>query len=98
MKRILLAALMVGLMACASQTFQEVRLGMTKQQMVSAAGNPDAVIASYQTDGETVEVFEYRHDNLWWGDLEDPYWFYFANNKLVRWDRPGDRLRYVAAE
>lgn len=98
MKQILLVALLLGLTACASQSFQDVRLGMTKQQMVSAAGNPDAVIASFQTEGETVEVFEYQRDNLWWGDLEDPFWFYFSNNRLVRWDRPGDRLRYVATE
>ena len=98
MKRILLVALTVGLSACASQSFQDVRLGMTRQQMVSTAGKPDAVIASFQADGETIEVFEYQRDGLWWGDLEDPFWFYFSNDRLVRWDRPGDRLRYVAVE
>jgi len=98
MKRILLFAVVVGITGCASQTFQDVRLGMTRQQMVDTAGKPDAVIASFQTNGETVEVFEYQRDNLWWGDLEDPFWFYFSNNRLVRWDRPGDRLRYVAIE
>lgn len=98
MKPILLGVLAVSLTACASQTFQDVRLGMTTQQMVDAAGKPDGVIASYRTDGETVEVFEYRRDNLWWGNLEEPFWFYFSDNKLVRWDRPGDRLRYVAID
>lgn len=98
MKQLLLVALVAAITACASQSFQDVRLGMTKQQMITAAGDPDAVIAAYQRDNETVEVFEYRRDNLWWGDLEDPYWFYFSNNQLVRWDRPGDRLRYVASE
>jgi hypothetical protein len=98
MKQILLATLIVGVTACASQTFQDVRLGMTKQQMETAAGNPDGVIASYEADGKTVEIFEYRRDNLWWGNLEDPYWFYFTNNRLVRWARPGDQLRYVATE
>ncbi len=99
MKQVVLAALIVvGVAACASPSFQDVQLGMSKQQVVGTAGKPHAVIAAYQTDGKTIEVIEYRHDNRWWGDLEDPYWFYFSNDSLVKWDRPGDRLRYADME
>ena len=95
MKKALLATLALGLAACAARNFENVRLGMTQQQMIATAGEPHGVIAGYEANGERVEVFEYRRGNLWWGDLEDPYWFYFANDKLVKWGRPGDRLRYV---
>jgi hypothetical protein len=63
--------------------------------MVRAAGHPDSVIASNSSDGETVEVLEYRKDALWWGDLDEAHWFFFANNKLQKWGRPSDHLRYV---
>ncbi len=97
MKKAFLVAIVMVLAACA-QTFDNVRLGMSKQKTIQSAGRPDSVIAAYKKDGKIIEVLEYRRDGLWWGDLEEPTWFYFTNDKLERWGRPDDRLRYVGLD
>lgn len=97
MKQAFLVAIVMVLAAC-SQTFENVRLGMSKQETIQSAGSPDSVIAAYDEDGKIIEVLEYRRGGLWWGDLEGPTWFYFTNDKLERWGRPDDRLRYVGTD
>lgn len=90
----LLAAL--ALTACAHQTFQEVELGMNQEEVVTVAGKPDSVIAAYNVDDVSVEIFEYQKGGgLWWGNLDESYWFYFVDGKLEKWERPGDYFRYV---
>lgn len=90
---LLVATLMVS--ACAQQTFENVELGMNKQEVIEVAGRPDSVIASHEIDDELVEIFEYRQGGWWWRDLDETYWFFFVNEKLQKWGRPGDYLRYV---
>lgn len=91
---LLVAALVVS--ACAQQTFENVELGMNKQQVIEVAGRPDSVIASHEIEDEgLVEIFEYRQGGWWWGDVDEAYWFFFMNDELARWGRPGDYLRYV---
>lgn len=89
-------AMVLMLTACASgKAFENVRLGMTKAEVVRAAGQPDGVVAANSVDGNAVEVVEYRRGGLWWGDLDESFWFFFNNDKLEKWGRPGDHLRYV---
>jgi hypothetical protein len=97
MKNFYLLIAVLALTACAHQTFQDVKIGMNQEEMVAIAGQPDSVIASHKIDEDLVEIFEYHEAGLWWGDLEESYWFYFVNGKLEKWQRPGDYLRYVDA-
>ena len=83
------------LMGCGAQTFQNVQLGMSQEQFVQVAGKPDSVIAGHKLDNDLIEVYEYRDDGWWWGDLDEATWFFFNNHKLESWGRPGDHLRYV---
>jgi hypothetical protein len=94
MKKFCIALMALALTACA-QSFDNIRLGMSKEDVVRIAGAPDHVISASQIDGKTVEVFEYRQGDWWWGNLDENYWFFFANNTLEKWGRPGDHLRYV---
>jgi hypothetical protein len=87
----------VALTACAHQTFQDVELGMNQEEVVTVAGKPDSVIAAYNVDDVSVEIFEYDKGGLWWGDLDKSYWFYFVDGKLEKWERPGDYFPYVDA-
>jgi hypothetical protein len=100
MKNVLVVTIALTLTACATgNTFEYVRLGMSEAEMVRLAGSPDSVIAAYPLTKDTVErVYEYRscYACWWWGELDEPHWFFFVNNKLARWGRPGDHLRYVA--
>ncbi|MGH8610428.1 MAG: hypothetical protein ACREX9_24400 [Gammaproteobacteria bacterium] len=75
--------------------FENVKLGMSKAEVAQNAGRPTHVIGSRNIDGRTVEVLEYRRGGLWWGDLDESYWLFFNNDKLEKWGRPGDHLRYV---
>jgi hypothetical protein len=94
MKNIGMALMVLALAACA-QNFDNVRIGMSKEDVVRTIGAPDNVIASSKIDGKIVEVLEYRQGDWWWGNLDENYWFFFANSTLEKWGRPGDHLRYV---
>jgi hypothetical protein len=100
MKNVLVVTIALTLTACATgNTFEYARLGMSEAEMVRLAGSPDSVIAAYPLTKDTVErVYEYRSScyACWWGEYNEPHWFFFVNNKLERWGRPGDHLRYVA--
>lgn len=88
---IIVGLLSVLLAACAHKaTFENVQLGMTKEELVQAAGHPNSVVASSKVGPELLEVYEYRQAGFWWGDLDDSYWFFFSNNKLQKWGRPYD--------
>jgi hypothetical protein len=96
MKKTLLAVLAVSLSACApALKTNEVALGMSKDEVIQKLGAPHGVISSERLDNNLSEVLEYRRDGLWWGDLDETYWFYFNDNKLEKWGRPGDHLRYM---
>jgi hypothetical protein len=97
MKKFFLMITALALTGCAHQTFQDVKLGMSQEEVVAVAGQPDSVIASHKVDDVVVEIFEYDQGDLWWGDLNESYWFFFVNGKLEKWERPGDYLRYVDA-
>ncbi len=85
----LIGVMALFLVACAhTSTFENVRLGMSKEEVVKAAGRPNSIIASNRVDNDLVEVFEYRKESIWWGD--DSYWFFFSNNTLQKWGRPYD--------
>lgn len=88
------------LSACAPYSFrgadfENVKLGMSKAEVAQSAGRPTSVIGSRKITASTVEVLEYRRGGLWWGDLDESYWFFFNNDKLEKWGRPGDHLRYI---
>lgn len=77
------------LVACAhTSTFENVRLGMSKEEVVKVAGHPNSIISTDKVGDKLVEVFEYRKGGIWWGD--DSYWFFFSNNMLQKWGRPYD--------
>jgi hypothetical protein len=95
MKKIFLILAVLALSACAHPTYRDVKLGMNQEELVAVAGQPDSVIASHKVDDVVVEIFEYHQGNLWWGDLDESYWFFFVDGKLEKWERPGDYLRYV---
>lgn len=94
MKKIWIVLMTLALTACA-QSFDNVRLGMSKADVEQTIGAPDHVISASTIDGKIVEVLEYRQGDWWWGNLDENYWFFFANNTLEKWGRPGDHLRYV---
>jgi hypothetical protein len=99
MKKILIVLMALVFSACAQlhkrPAFTNVKLDMTKEAVIQAVGAPDNVIATHQVDGNLIEVLEYRDNGLWWGDRDEQYWFFFNNNKLQKWGRPGDHLRYL---
>lgn len=85
----LIGVMTLFLVACVhTSTFENVRLGMSKEEVVKAAGHPNSIIATNKVDNDLVEVFEYRKEGIWWGD--DSYWFFFSNNTLQKWGRPYD--------
>lgn len=94
MKKTSVVFLALALTAC-GPTFENVKLGMSKADVIRTLGSPDRVIAANTIDDKTLEVLEYREGDWWWGNLDENYWFYFSNNTLEKWGRPGDHLRYV---
>jgi hypothetical protein len=96
MKYVLVVLLALQLSGCASALrTKDVTLGMSKDQVMQALGRPHGIISAEKLDNHAREVIEYRRDGIWWGDLDETYWFYFNDDKLEKWGRPGDHLRHL---
>jgi hypothetical protein len=75
-----------------SQQLDQVSLGMTKQDLRKIL--PDLVVRGQTSiEGHSIEALELQH-NYWAGVggrlVSDRLWFYFQNNKLVKWGQPND--------
>jgi hypothetical protein len=74
---------------------KKIRLGMTKEEVRDALGEPAGVIGSVRDEtGHLVEVIQYleaefsyvgSHDRL-----KKDFYLYFVDDELVQWGRPGD--------
>lgn len=51
---------------------------------------PDNLIGSRQYPEGIVEVLQYSRYDPWFAQLQERYYLYFLNDKLVTWGRPGD--------
>lgn len=94
LKIFFISPLLLMLTACATD-LGNVHIGMSKAEVIEAAGRPHAIIAANQVNDGMVEVFEYRKGNLLFGEFNNTYWLYFTNDSLERWGRPHEYLRYA---
>jgi hypothetical protein len=68
-----------------------LQIGMTKSEAMRAIGrSPDNLIGAKKYPDGTVEVIQYSRYDVWYGQLQERYWLYFFNDKLIQWGRPGD--------
>ncbi|MFD2743772.1 MULTISPECIES: outer membrane protein assembly factor BamE domain-containing protein [Sphingobacterium] len=81
-------------------TMFDVRLGMTREQVVEVLGRPSMVVSAYTTEnGDQIEVLEYvrNESNSLTDQVESrPIWTYFINNELFEWG-PGENWETDAA-
>lgn len=96
-KAILITFLAMLLMSCATPRIklENLRLGMSKIEVLRAIGKPYAVRNSSinPKDGKTYEIWEYRqtgYDPIWWTPINDEYSTVFADGHLIRWGPPQD--------
>lgn len=88
---LMVTTILTGCAAYKSINLFSLKIGMTKSEVVQAIGkNPDNLIGAKQYDDGTVEVLQYSRYDAWYGQLQERYWLYFFNDKLVQWGRPGD--------
>ncbi|PVH26166.1 outer membrane protein assembly factor BamE domain-containing protein [Sphingobacterium corticibacter] len=78
----------------------DVRLGMTREQVVEILGRPSMVVSAYtEENGDLIEVLEYvrSETNSLTEQVEArPIWTYFVNNELFEWG-PGENWETDAA-
>jgi hypothetical protein len=74
---------LIALPGCAWYTtnMRKVSVGMTRNQVMEAIGDPKSVNESKRSDGNLQEVWEYPAG----GDSK--YWIYFSNGKVTSWKR-----------
>ncbi len=74
------------------QQLDNIKIGMSKAEVRQLIPN---LVTRGQTSvgGQTVEALELQH-NYWAGVggrlINDRLWFYFQNEKLVKWGQPND--------
>ncbi|WP_166335366.1 hypothetical protein [Sphingobacterium chungjuense] len=77
-----------------------VRLGMTREEMVAILGRPSLIVSAYTAEnGDIIEVLEYvrSEQNSLTEQVEArPIWTYFVNNELFEWG-PGENWETDAA-
>lgn len=102
MKQILTITLLVLLTACGSKKSmalhpERLSIGMTKQEVITTMGDhiPMKVIGSKVYSNGTIEVGQYYDKKLMYGRglVEEIYYLYFLDNKLIQWGRPQDWQR-----
>lgn len=65
--------------------------GMTKGEVVTTLGKaPDNIIGSKNYPEGLLEVMQYSRKDAWYGQMQEMYWLYFLNGRLIQWGRPGD--------
>ena len=74
-----------------------IRLDMTKDQVISAIGEPSAARGSIRNKyGQVIELWEYQlrkpenEGNMYTYNWKYPYWLYFYDGRLVQWGAAGD--------
>lgn len=96
MRNVLFVVFSLFLTACSHPPYQQIQLGMSKEDVARLVGRPYSVVSSKRADDKKIEVLEYHRNRYlpWWIDTDDPYWLYFTNNKLEKFgtDR---QLRYL---
>lgn len=100
MKRILLILLTLTLtISCGSKKSmalhpERLNLGMSKQEVITAMGDhiPMKIIGSKMYKNGSIEVGQYYDKKLMYGQgvVEEIYYLYFYDGKLVQWGRPQD--------
>ena len=72
--------------------FQVVSLGMSKQEVVSALGNPDQVVGAKKDGENVIETWEYHRVEALPGPdrIAERYQVVFTNGKLSSYESSGD--------
>jgi len=69
--------------------FNNIQIGMSKKEVNKAVGKkPSNFIGSKKYPDGTVEVLQYNKYDIWHGNLEERFWLYFYNDKIVKWGVP----------
>lgn len=71
----------------------KIRLGMSRTEVERKLKRADNLIGYRQYPEGVIEVLQYSRYDPWIGELQERYWFYFLNDKLVTLGRPGDWKR-----
>lgn len=102
MKRIIYIFFIVQLtFSCSSKKSmalhpERLSLGMSRAEVITAMGEhiPLKIIGSKMYQNGTIEVGQYYDKKLMYGRVvEEIYYLYFYNDKLVQWGRPQDWQR-----
>jgi hypothetical protein len=70
-----------------------LKIGMSKTETIAAIGKkPDNLIGAKKFDDGMVEVIQYTKYNPYamTVEVQEQYWLYYLDDKLVQWGRPGD--------
>jgi hypothetical protein len=90
---VVLALVLIAGCATTSQ-FIRLQIGMTKNQVIEAIGEPDLARGSLQNKyGQLVEVWEYDRLVSNWAWDRKLMWVYLHDGKLVQWGQAGDWRR-----
>ena len=88
---LMVITILTGCASYKSIPLMNLEIGMSKKEVIKALKKkPDNMIGAKRYDDGTVEVLQYSRNEVWYGQLEERYWIYFFNDKLVQWGRPGD--------
>lgn len=88
MKRIGIFSLALLLLLGCTTSLMNLKLDMTKAEVISNIGKPTAARGSLKNKhGEVIEIWEYTR---WKGPETADYWLYFFDDKLVQWGEAGD--------
>lgn len=102
MKTLKLLLLLLIVASCGSKKSmalhpERLSVGMTKYEVIHAMGEhiPMKLIGSKVYPTVTIEVGQYYDKKLMmgYGVVEEIYYLYFLNNKLIQWGRPQDWQR-----
>ncbi|NGX36398.1 MAG: hypothetical protein K1000chlam1_01244 [Candidatus Anoxychlamydiales bacterium] len=88
--RILGAVLLITLSSCCYTSEEQlncIEMGMSPRDLSNVMHEPSGHKggSTIAEDGKSYEAWEYKV-----GSLEKPYYFYFHDNKLVKWGQPQD--------
>ncbi len=67
-------------------------IGNTKEEVNTSMGDPANVVGAKQFESGIVEAWEYQRWRAQLGPdyVEEAYWIYFLDGKVVQWSKPGN--------
>lgn len=94
-KVFLIAAIALLVISCATMRdldFSRIKMGMSKSDItLTLKRKPEAMVGAKQYSNGVMEIEEYFNPS--YDSTKAFYWFYYWNDKLVKYEAPGVRGR-----